>query len=128
MLFASHIKIFLKRFALYLVFFSVHSHKFGIIGCVVLFLQDVLYNEDIKLDWMFQISIASDLARVSNSVITSQSVIKISFVASTISSLFVLTCLCRISATKSNKTGPIENFIYMYLILERLSCKNICFK
>lgn len=29
-------------------------------------LQDVLYNEDIKLDWMFQISIASDLARGMN--------------------------------------------------------------
>ena len=28
-------------------------------------LQDVLFNDDLKLDWMFQVSIASDIARVS---------------------------------------------------------------
>ena len=27
-------------------------------------LQDVLFNDDLKLDWMFQVSIASDIARV----------------------------------------------------------------
>lgn len=30
----------------------------------VLFFQDVLHNDSLKLDWMFQMSISSDIARV----------------------------------------------------------------
>ena len=33
-------------------------------------LQDVLFNDDLKLDWMFQVSIASDIARVRSRFIT----------------------------------------------------------
>ena len=41
-------------------------------------LQDVLFNDDLKLDWMFQVSIASDIARVSFIIIFRSQVVILS--------------------------------------------------
>ena len=42
-------------------------------------LQDVLFNDDLKLDWMFQVSIASDIARVSFIIIFRSQVVTLSY-------------------------------------------------
>ena len=38
------------------------------INVIIIFLQDILLNDDIKLDWTFRMSFASDIARVSQQV------------------------------------------------------------
>ena len=44
---------------------NIYSSLYTNIASSVLLLQDVLENEDITLDWMFKMSFATDLARVS---------------------------------------------------------------